>query len=182
MAPLKILALNGSPKIDGRTAHMLSIFIKETAKLGAEVTLVNLYKEKIPQHSGELKQPLKKLSKLQQLMVDCDGFVIATPTHWFNLSSQVKLFIDHLTDLEDNDRWLLEGKVAGFIVYSPEGGEAPVLQNLSLTFIHMGVTLPPYSLIYYRGKQDTWVKKDLKLLAKSIIQQIQAQKASKFSW
>lgn len=37
-------------------------------------------------------------------------------------------------------------------------------------------------MIFYRGEQDDWVEDDLKLLAKSIIQQIEAQKKSEFSW
>ena len=77
---------------------------------------------------------------------------------------------------------MLEGKVGGFIVYSPEGGETDVLENLAMTFNQMGIVLVPYSLIFYRGSQDKWALDDVKLLAKSMIQQIQAQRKLQFNW
>lgn len=113
---MKLLAINGSPKNTGTTASLLQSFTNEAKRLGAKVETINLYEENIPLHTGELDKAKLRLDSLQQKITDCDGFVIASPTHWFNVSSAVKLFIDHLTDLEDNSRWLLEGKVAGFVM------------------------------------------------------------------
>lgn len=159
---------------------LLEIFVNEAKKQGAEVEIIHLYQENLPLHSGKLEDEFKP-SNLQKKLIQADGFVITTPIHWFNVSTPVKIFVDHMTDLEENG-WLLEGKVAGFIAYSPEGGEAPALQYLAMTFNHMGVTIPPYSMIFYRGEQDSWAKEDLKLLAKSIVQQIKAQKEFKFTF
>ena len=124
---------------------------------------------------------LKKLNHFQKALVEADGFVIATPTYWFNEPGILKNFIDSLTPLEENG-FMLEGKVGGFIVYSPEGGETDVLENLAMTFNQMGIVLVPYSLIFYRGSQDKWALDDVKLLAKSMIQQIQAQRKLQFNW
>lgn len=179
---VKILAVNSSPQEKGHTVHLLNLFVESAEKLGAQVKRFDLYKEHIPPVTGELGKKSKKLSHLQKELVASDGFVIATPTYWFNEPGILKNFIDNLTPLEENG-FLLEGKVAGFIVYSPQGGETEVLENLAMTFNQMGVTLPPYSLIFYRGvKEDDWAFDDSKLLARSMIQQIKAQRQTKFNW
>ena len=179
--PPKLLAINSSPKESGHTAHLLKLFIDSAQALGAQVKKLDLYEEHIKPYSGILGKKLKKLNHFQKALVEADGFVIATPTYWFNEPGILKNFIDSLTPLEENN-WMLEGKVAGFIVYSPEGGETEVLENLAMTFNQMGVAFPPYSLIFYRGPQDKWAIADSKLLAKSLIQQISAQKQLKFNW
>ena len=178
---IKILAINSSPKLEGHTAHFLQSFIRSAEKLGADVIMVNLYKQHLKPFSGKLGIKIKSLAPLQKEMVNADGFVIATPTYWFNEPGVLKNFMDWMTPLEENG-FLLEGKVGGFIVYSPQGGETDILENLAIVFNHMGVLLPPYSMIFYRNSADTWVKKDIPLLAKNMIQQIKAQKKLNISW
>lgn len=172
---MKILTINCSPKKDGNTSKLLKIFQNEAIKIGGEVVSINLYDEKEDFFDGKLNQEIKVLTKVQRLMTESDGFVIATPTYWFNTPAILKNFIDNLTPLEENN-WMLEGKVGGFIVFEPEGGGAEVLKNLAMTFNHMGVAIPPYSLIFYRGKQDKWVFADLKLLARVMKAEIESQK------
>ena len=180
--PVKILAINSSPKESGHTAHLLKLFIDSAKSLGAQVKKLNLYEEHIKPYSGILGKKPKRLNHFQKALVEVDGFVIATPTYWFNEPGILKDFIDSLTPLEEND-FMLEGKVAGFIVYSPQGGETEVLENLAMTFNQMGVLLPPYSLIFYRGvKEDNWAFEDSKLLAKRMISAITAQKQLGLKW
>lgn len=178
---IKIIAINASPKKNGQTTQLLNLFVENAQKFGAEIVKLNLYQAHIPFYSGKLGAKIKKLSNIQKEMVEADGFVIATPTYWFNEPGVLKNFIDSMTPLEENG-FMLEGKVAGFIVYSPEGGETDVVENLAMTFNQMGVLLPPYSLIFYRGPQDKWAKKDIPLLAKNMLQQIRAQRKFKISW
>ena len=71
---------------------------------------------------------------------------------------------------------MLEGKVGGFIAFEPQGGGVEVLKNLAMTFNHMGVVIPPYSLIFYRGHQDNWAMQDIKLLARVMKAEIESQK------
>lgn len=179
--PIKILAINSSPKAEGETGKLLDLFIKAAEELGIEITKINLTKEHIHPFLGILGRKLKHKSKLQKEMIDADGFVIATPTYWFNEPGVLKDFIDSLTPLEENG-FLLEGKVAGFIVYSPEGGETSVLENLVMTFNQMGVLFVPYSLIFYRGEEDKWAITDIKDLAKRLKGQIDAQRLAGLKW
>ncbi len=179
--PIKILAINSSHKAEGHTGKLLDLFINEAKGLGIEISQINLNREHIHPFSGILGNKLKHKSKLQREMIEADGFVIATPTYWFDEPGVLKDFIDSLTPLEENG-FLLEGKVAGFIVYSPEGGETSVLENLAMTFNQMGVLFVPYSLIFYRGEEDKWAITDIKDLAKRLKGQIDAQRLSGLKW
>lgn len=172
---MNILAINCSPKSKGTTASLLKIFTDEAKRLNLKITVVNLYDEPESFFHGKLDQKMPKLSKIQALMSECDGFVIATPTYWFNTPAILKNFLDNLTPLEENN-FMLEGKVGGFIAYEPQGGGVEVLKNLAMTFNHMGVVIPPYGMIFYRGIQDKWAKPDIKLLAKIMKAEIESQK------
>ena len=172
---MKILTINCSPKNEGNTAKLLKIFLDEASKIGLEVRSINLYEEKEDFFHGKLNQKIEKLTKAQELLTKSDGFVIATPTYWFNTPAILKNFIDNLTPLEENN-WMLEGKVGGFIAFEPQGGGVEVLKNLAMTFNHMGVVIPPYSLIFYRGHQDNWAMQDIKLLARVMKAEIESQK------
>lgn len=177
---VKILAINSSPQEFGKVSTFLEQFISSIRKLEVEIKRIDLYKEPVEPITGKVEKTITRLSSLQKDLIECDGFIIATPTYWFNVPGVLKFFIDNLTTLEENE--LLEGKVAGIMVYSPEGGEFGVISTLALALNHMGVLFPPYAFLFYRGEQDTWFEKDIPLLAKNMIQLIKVQKKSKINW
>lgn len=179
--PVKILALSSSPRRGGVTEKLLLRFVASAKKRGARVTTLRLYDALPEPVSGKLGKKIRKLSRLQKAVYDADGFVIFTPTYWFNVPGVLKNFIDQLTVFEENG-WLLEGKVAGFIVYAPQGGETGALSALALPLNHMGAVFVPYSFIFYRDAKDRWAIRDLDLLAKNMIQQICAQKTLGTNW
>ncbi|MEK9180323.1 MAG: NAD(P)H-dependent oxidoreductase [Patescibacteria group bacterium] len=180
---IKILAISASPKKNGRTGGLLQKFIAAAKRNGAKVDRLDLYqlKPKIGNVSGKLGTIMKKPNGWQKKILDADGIVVATPTYWFNEPGILKNFIDRLTIFEESG-FLLEGKVAGFIVYSPSGGETNVLENMAMVFSHQGLLLPPYSLIFYRDPSDKWATRDIVLLAKNMIQLIRSSKKAALNW
>lgn len=178
---IKLMAINASPKLDGQTAALLEIFVKAAIDEKAAIDRLDLYTENIPFINGKLGKESQELLPVHHKLLESDGLVIATPTYWFNVPAILKNFIDNLTILEDNG-FLLEGKVAGFIVYSPEGGELGVLASLALPLNHMGMLIPPYATIFYRGEHDSWVKQDIPHLAKRMIEVIRAEKNLHLQW
>ncbi|SHI11001.1 flavodoxin family protein [Desulfofustis glycolicus] len=105
---MKILAFNGSPRLNGNTATMLEYAISGARENGAEVELFNLYKM---QFSGciscfsckrldkerpivcavidDLKPVLEKVSEI-------DGLLIATPVYYGCESAATRAFIERL--------------------------------------------------------------------------------------
>jgi len=161
--------------------------LSEARKLGAKVRLVHLANYKILPHSGKLgkrkfiENTKDDMPKLQDLVLQADGIVFATPTHWFNVSSLMKLFVDRLTSLEEYG-FLMEGKAAGFITYGPEGGALNPAMLLMITANQMGMAVPPYAAIFDENRNDRWIKKAPQVLAKNMIYYIGAWKGMKINW
>lgn len=179
-----ILGISGSPKKDGYVGGMLKSALGEAQKHGALIRRINLVDYKILPHSGELKssrQYKDDMQKLVNLVLRADGLIFATPTHWFSTSSIMKLFIDRLTSLEE-EGFLLEGKAAGFITYGPQGGALNSAMQLSIIADHWGMISPPYACVFDEGRNDSWVKRDCKLLGKNLVQLINLSLNNKLNW
>lgn len=191
-----ILGVNGSPRKEGRVAKMLAKVLRAAERRGARTKVIHLCEHKIFSHSGQLNQKVyvertkDDMPAFQRLCLEADGIVFATPTHWFNVSSLMKLFLDRLTSLEDfklgnHHLFLLEGKAAGFVVYGPQGGAASAAQVLTMTANHMGMLIPPYGAIFDEGRRtiyDKWINKEYDVLGKNIVQYVKAQKELKLNW
>lgn len=182
-----ILLVNGSPRKGGHLSQMLDGVKLCFEKRGVKTQTVYLANHKILSPDGHLNEKIAvektrdDMPKLQRLALQADGIIFATPTHWFNVSSLMKLFIDRLTSLEHHS-FLLEGKVAGFIVYGPQGGALNAAMLLTMTANNMGMVIPPYSSIFDEGRGDKWIKKEYDVLAKNILQQIRAWHELQLNW
>lgn len=181
---ITILGINGSPSKKGRTAKLLEKVMKGAEKNGAKTKLIHLVDvEHLFFHSYLSKKPEKDLSKLLNELVKADGFILASPVNWMNVSVLMKNFIDKLTALEERG-FLLEGKVAGFVAFENEGGGWETVLDMLAPLNHMGVLTPPYSLMFYnprlsKQKISRWMDKDLELLGKNIVVMIEMIKKTK---
>lgn len=182
-----ILAVNGSPRKNGKVSKMLDRVVLELERLDVKVQKLNLADHKILPPDGKLNtgQYIEKtrddMPRLQKLVLKADGIIFATPTHWLNMSSLMKLFTDRLTSLEDYN-FLMEGKVAGFITYGPQGGAMNSAMLLTMVANHMGMAIPPYAAIFDEGRGDKWLDKEYAVLAKNMLNQIRAWKELKLNW
>lgn len=132
---MKLLALLGSPRRKGNTAALLHAFLEGTEdRGGAETELVNLQEKNIkPCRSCEScrKPPYLKciidddMLSLHKKVIASDMLVVATPVYWWNISAQLKLFIDRLYALagEDGDYKCLNGKK--IVILMTYGGSEP---------------------------------------------------------
>lgn len=182
-----ILLVNGSPRKSGHVSNMLLNVRLRLEKRGAKTQTIHLADYKILPPDGRLNEKIAiektqdDMPKLQRLALRADGIIFATPTHWFNVSSLMKLFLDRLTSLEHYN-FLLEGKVAGFVVYGPQAGALNAAMLLTMTANHMGMAIPPYAAIFDEGRDDKWIKKEYDVLAKNMVQQIRAWRELQLNW
>jgi multimeric flavodoxin WrbA len=184
-----ILGINGGKK-EGHVDQLLDICLEEAKKRGAETKKIQLSEcsiapickvSKDPEHSDNIGEGNDGMVEISKEIQRADGIVFATPVHWFGPSSEMKVFIDRLTPFE-NAGFLLEGKVAGFIVYGNEGGKMNTLMQLSATVNHMGMLIPPYALIYCGEEVRGWSRDDIPLLAKNMLSLIQSVKKQKINF
>ena len=126
MAP-KILAFAGSMREESYNKKLVKIGVGGARKAGAEVTLIDLNDYRFPLYDGDLeaKEGLPKLAKdMKKLMIEHDGFLIASPEYNSSVSGVLKNVIDWVSRPEKEDQGNLpafRGKVAALMSASPSG-------------------------------------------------------------
>lgn len=102
---MKILVLNGSPRIDGNTKYLIEAFKEGASAKGHQIDVVNVCTMKI---SGclacEYCHKVKKGACIQkddmhviyELLEEAEMLVIASPIYYHGLTGQLKCAIDRL--------------------------------------------------------------------------------------
>lgn len=169
---VKILAISASTVADGHVEQMLSIFCTQAFALGADVEIIRLVEKPPPPVSGKL-EGWEPDPFWEQKIGEADAIVIATPTHWFAPPAVLKAWIDNLTPLVMKGGNFLVGKLAGVIIYAPEGGGAMQASWFGLALNNIGFTIPAAGVIWqegpYKKANNTWVYKAIPALAGNII-------------
>ncbi|MEG1602759.1 MAG: flavodoxin family protein [Cloacibacillus sp.] len=102
---MKILAIQGSPRLRGNTAILLSQFATGAAAAGAEVEVVHLQEENIhPCDACDMCECGEKqfcvyndsMRSVMNKIKEADALVLATPVWWTGASSLTKIFLDRL--------------------------------------------------------------------------------------
>jgi len=97
-----LLVLNSSPRKKGVTTTILRIIADEARSVGAEVEWVDVHDLSIRPCIGCLKcRPDKKCilprddaHRVGELIANCSGLVVGTPTYWGNMAGPLKLLLD----------------------------------------------------------------------------------------
>ena len=98
---MKIVIINGSPRVNGLTAGILHVIEKGMISLGAEVEFYNLSELTMSQCRGccacyttgrcVMNDDAEKLS---HVIESADGLILGTPTYASNVSGYMKVLID----------------------------------------------------------------------------------------
>jgi multimeric flavodoxin WrbA len=97
-----ILILNGSPKKSGKVATLLRAVEKGLKEKGHKVEWINVYDLKIAhciacmkcRPDGRCILPEDGGHSAGDKIAACEGLVVGTPTHWGNMSAQLKMLFD----------------------------------------------------------------------------------------
>jgi multimeric flavodoxin WrbA len=191
-AYMKIVGFNGDPAKTGAVATLLFESLQaaeeEIAALGktpntAVIHLVDVVKEF---HDGSFTNIPTSLQNTFDSMSTADGFLFATPVHWFNMSALMKCFIDWLTSLEQ-DTCELEGKVAGVLAHCDEDGGNQAATSILSPLLHMGMLVPPYCG-FFRNKhmashsEAGWQVDDHRLVGKNVVRLAACVQFNKRGW
>lgn len=98
---MRILVLNGSPRKNGTVANLLKNVVEGISN-GHEIEWVNLYELKMKPCMGCMKcrsdqecaLPQDDAHIIGRKIKEADGLIVGTPTHWGNMSAQLKLLFD----------------------------------------------------------------------------------------
>jgi multimeric flavodoxin WrbA len=157
-----------SSQARGHTAHRLMSILNSFPRDEVAHGLIRLTdpKEHLDYCDGtQNPKRTADIDKLLKRLEAADGIIFGTPTYWFNMSARMKNLLERLVVTEKNDKYTLEGIVAGFVATGDanEDGAMIALSNLSATLNHLGMITFPYSMIYFRGNGGPkWAIDDLK--------------------
>lgn len=103
MRQKKLLAILGSPHVNGTTANMLNYAVCSSEKTGYEVNKVNLYEKQIDFCKGcrtcldTGKCILNdEMQEIISLIKECHVVILAAPVYWANVPAPVKNLFDRL--------------------------------------------------------------------------------------
>ncbi len=121
----RVLILAASPRSNGNSTILASKAAEGVKAAGGEADLVPIGKMKIapcnacdacrakPEAGCVIKDDMQPL---YQKVSDAQGVIFATPVYWFNMSAQMKLFIDRTYAVHSEDGYALTGKDIGVIL------------------------------------------------------------------
>ena len=134
----KVLAVNGSPKNDGNTAHMLQCVLDACEKAGHETELYQAGGRELRgcmSCYGCMKNPGRCaiddwINELYTKMVEADAILLGSPTYTSGLTADMKAVIDRCGFVAKNDGKKLSRKVGAAVSPARRAGSIHTLDTL----------------------------------------------------
>ena len=133
---LKLLAIVGSPRLKGNTNYLVDQALEEASRLGAEIEKLVLSQYKLNPCLGHddcasynLCLQKDDAAWILDRFCEADGVILATPVYYYNVSAQMKAFIDRNYFLYTHDR-KAKAKAVGIILVAEAEGIEDTLHTL----------------------------------------------------
>ncbi|MGC4074859.1 MAG: NAD(P)H-dependent oxidoreductase [Nibricoccus sp.] len=140
----KILAFSGSARRESFNRKLLAVAVQAVREAGGEVTLLDLNDYALPLYHGDLEDaegmPAAAV-KLNQLITQHDGLLIASPEYNSMITPLLKNTIDWCSRADENP---FEGKTVAVVSASP--GALGGIRSLKLAqqlLLHLGCHVVP---------------------------------------
>jgi multimeric flavodoxin WrbA len=149
---MKVVAFNGSPRKGGNTEIMVGHAIAELEKEGIETELIQIggkpvrgctacYKcfdntDKRCAVGGDM------LNDCIEKMLEADGIILASPTYFANVSTEMKALIDRAGLVSRANDDMFRRKAGAAIVAVRRGGAVPVFDAINHFFLLSQMVVP----------------------------------------
>jgi len=173
---MKVIAFNGSARKDGNTAILVNTVFKELKKAGIETEMVQLSGKKIRGciACGKCYEKKDKrcvvtndiLNDCIEKMVAADGIILASPTYFTDVSTEMKALIDRAGYVARANDHMFQRKVGAAVVAARRAGAIHTFDTLNHFFLISQMVVPGSS--YWNivmGLAPGDVKKDKEGLA-----------------
>ena len=134
---MKLLAVVGSPRLKGNTNYLVDQALGEAAKLGAQTEKLVLSQYKVNPCLGHddctsFQSCLQEddVGWILSKFCEADGVILATPVYYYNVSAQMKAFIDRNYFLYKHDR-RSQARAVGIIIVAEMEGIEDTLHTLN---------------------------------------------------
>lgn len=157
---MKVVAFNGSARKKGNTQHLIDLALRELAAQGIETESVSLSGRQIHGCVACLKCFSNQdkhcavtgdfLNECLDKMLAADGIILASPTYFANVSTEMKALIDRAGMVAKANGDMFARKVGAGIVAVRRGGAMQVFNALNAFFL-IGQMIVPGSSYWNLG-------------------------------
>ena len=133
---MKILAIVGSPRLNGNTNFLVDQALDEAAKLGAETEKIVISQHTVnPCLGHDNCASLESCSQkddagwILDRFREADGVILASPVYYYNVSAQMKAFIDRNYFIYKHDQ-KYGARAVGIIIVAEQIGIEDTLYTL----------------------------------------------------
>ncbi len=134
---MKILAIMGSPRLNGNTNYLVDQALAEAAKLGAETEKIVISQHKVNPCLGhdncasfESCAQKDDAGWIIDRFYEADGVILGSPVYYYNVSAQMKAFMDR-NFFPYNKSRMARARAVGIIVIAEAEGIEDTLHTLN---------------------------------------------------
>ncbi len=153
---MKVVAFNGSPRVNGNTAQSIQMVLEELKKEGIETEVVQLGGKKVfgclacgkcwETKNNRCIRKDDDMNIFIQKIQEADGIIIGSPTYFSNVTTEVKALIDRCGFVSKaNDGAILRGKVGASVVSVRRAGSTFVYSAINFFFGIAEMVIPSSS-------------------------------------
>jgi len=153
---VNVVAIVGSPRPNSNTAHLTDLALEEASKLGVgtEKFVITQYRINPCLGHDECSQWTScyfsdDVESIVSKLYEADGIIIASPVYYYNVTSQLKAFIDRNVFYRRHG-WRLKAKAAGVIVIANQAGCQAATDALT-HFIKLSSSVPADEVMHVDG-------------------------------
>ncbi|HOT74682.1 MAG TPA: flavodoxin family protein [Candidatus Wallbacteria bacterium] len=148
---MKLVAFNGSARLNGNTAIMIETVLNEVRAEGIECEVINLCQKKIRgctacgkcYENKDLKCVVNDdLNFCFQKMLESDAVLLGSPTYFTDVSTEMKALIDRAGYLAKANREVLKYKVGAAVVAVRRGGAIHAFDTMNHFFLISQMIVP----------------------------------------
>ncbi len=141
---MKVLAINGSARVDGNTALMIKAVFEPLEQEGIETEMVQLAGQPLrgclacmkcwENQDGKCVIKNDSLNEIVEKMVAADAIILGSPTYFADITAEMKALIDRSGMVTRANGNLLQRKIGAGVVAVRRGGSMHALQSLQNYF------------------------------------------------
>lgn len=149
---MKVVAFNGSPRLDGNTSHLLQHVLQELHQEGIETEVVNIASAPVrgcracyhcfDTRNGRCGIQNDIVNDCIAKMLAADGIILASPTYFANVTAEMKALIDRAGLVAKANEEHFRRKVGAAVVAVRRGGEMQAFNALNSFFLISQMIVP----------------------------------------
>ena len=149
---MKVIAINGSARKDGNTAILIRYVFREIEKVGIQTEMVQLAGVRIRGCMACFKcgENLDKkcavkddpINEYIEKMLDADGIILASPTYFTDVTSEMKALIDRTGMVAKQNDDMFRRKVGAAVIAVRRGGAVHAFDTINHFFFINQMVVP----------------------------------------